>query len=170
MKHLYILRHAKSSWAQPGLSDIERPLNKRGGRQVTRLEKWLIDQNLVPEMILCSPSTRTQETYRGIKGAWDEVPLEIVQKLYHGRMEDYLEALWTQDADKIMIIGHNPTCDELARYLTKPSSPAAEKLMAHHFGTATMAIFSFDLDNWSEIGQASGNLELMLRPRDIDGS
>ena len=170
MKHLYILRHAKSSWAQPGLSDIERPLNKRGGRQVTRLESWMIANNLLPDKILCSPSTRTQETYRGIKGAVQDVPLEIVQNLYHGRMQDYLEALWAQDADKIMVIGHNPTCDELARYLTKPSSPAAEKLMAHHFGTATMAIFSLDLDNWSDIGQASGNLEQMLRPRDIDGN
>ncbi|MEP1207467.1 MAG: phosphohistidine phosphatase SixA [Rhizobiaceae bacterium] len=170
MNNLYILRHAKSSWAQPGLGDMQRPLNKRGTRQVARLEKWLIEHSIRPDRIVCSPSTRTQETYRGIKAAFEDVPLEIVPRLYNGRIEDYLEALWAQDAQKIMIIGHNPTCDELARYLTKPGSPAEEKLMAHHFGTATMAVFNLELENWQEIGQASGSLEMMLRPRDLESS
>ena len=71
-------------------------------------------------------------------------------------------------ADTIMIIGHNPTCDELARYLTKPSSPATDKLMAHHFGTANLAIFSLEISEWQELGQASGCLQQLLRPRDLD--
>lgn len=170
MKHLYILRHAKSSWAQPGLGDIQRPLNKRGTNQVAKLEKWLTENNIQPDRILCSPSTRTQETHRGIRAAFADTPLEIVPNLYNGRMQDYLEALWAQEVNKVMIIGHNPTCDELARYLTKPSSPAADKLMAHHFGTATMAVFSLDLSNWHELGKASGSLNLMLRPRDLENN
>ena len=170
MKHLYILRHAKSSWAQPGLGDIERPLNKRGERQVEYLQAWLIDKDIGVDKILCSPATRTQATYRGIQGAFPNAPVEIVKPLYHGRMENYLEALWSQDADTLMIIGHNPTCDELARYLTSPSSPAAEKLMAHHFGTANMAMLTFDVDRWAEIGQASGSLTQLLRPRELEHS
>ena len=168
MKHLFILRHAKSSWAQPGLGDIERPLNKRGERQVTRLQEWLSNNDVAVDQILCSPSNRTQATYRGIRPALADAPLEIVKSLYHGRMENYLEALWAQDAGSVMMIGHNPTCDQLTRYLTSPNSPAADKLMAHHFGTATMAILSFDIDDWSQVGQASGSLSQLLRPRDID--
>ena len=169
MKQLYILRHAKSSWAQPGLGDIERPLNKRGERQVDRLQEWLNSNKIQINQILCSPSTRTQATYRGLQPALGDTPVEIVKSLYHGRMENYLEALWSQAADRIMMIGHNPTCDELTRYLTSPTSPAAEKLMAHHFGTATLAILSFEIDDWSQIGQASGTLTQLLRPREIEG-
>ncbi|NKB52138.1 MAG: hypothetical protein GKR97_07950 [Rhizobiaceae bacterium] len=170
MKHLYILRHAKSSWAQPGLGDIQRPLNKRGIKQVANLQAWIDQQGIVPEKILCSPATRTQETYRGIKAAVEAASFEIVPGLYNGRIDDYLQSLWIQEADRIMVIGHNPTCDELARYLTMPGSPASEKLMAHHFGTATMAAFSLDIDDWQQLGQASGSLEVMLRPKDLESN
>lgn len=168
MKHLYILRHAKSSWANPGLGDIERPLNKRGERQVERLNAWLAANEIAIDQVLCSPSTRTQATHRGISEALGQTPVKIIKSLYHGRMENYLDALWTQSADRIMVIGHNPTCDELTRYLTSPRSPAAEKLMAHHFGTATMAIMSFDIEDWSQIGQGSGSLTQLVRPRDLE--
>ena len=168
MKSLFILRHAKSSWAQPGLSDIERPLNKRGIAQVVNLNKWWKRQTTLPGNILCSPATRTQETYRGLQSALAEASLEISPPLYNGMVDTYLEALWTQDAETVLLIGHNPTCDELTRYLTKPSSPAAEKLMAHHFGTATMAVFEFDVDKWSDISQASGLLTEFVRPRDLE--
>ena len=168
MKHLYILRHAKSSWAHPGLGDIERPLNKRGERQVERLNAWLAASEITIDQVLCSPSTRTQATHRGIQTALGETPVEIVKSLYHGRMDDYLDALSAQSAASIMIIGHNPTCDEFTRYLTSPSSPAAEKLMAHHFGTATMAILSFDAAEWTQIGRGSGSLNQLVRPRDLE--
>jgi phosphohistidine phosphatase len=150
------------------LGDIERPLNKRGDRQLIGLQAWLSSNNIVIDQVLCSPATRTQATHRGIEQALSKAPVEIVKSLYHGRMENYLEALWAQSANRIMVIGHNPTCDELTRYLTSPTSPAAEKLMAHHFGTATMAILTFDIDDWSQIGQASGTLTNLLRPRDLD--
>ena len=168
MKHLYILRHAKSSWANPGLGDIERPLNKRGERQVERLNDWMAASKIAIDQVLCSPSTRTQATHRGIQQALGTAPMEIVKSLYHGRMENYLDALWTQSADTVMVIGHNPTCDELTRYLTSPKSPAAEKLMAHHFGTATMAILSFEIEDWSQISQGSGLLTQLVRPRDLE--
>ncbi len=170
MKQLYILRHAKSSWAQPGLGDIQRPLNKRGLKQVSSLRAWIDQQGIIPDKVLCSPATRTQETYRGIKAAFDATPFETIASLYNGRMDDYLQALWVQEADKIMVIGHNPTCDELARYLTKPGSPASDKLMAHHFGTATMAVFSLDTSDWQQLGQASGSLDVMLRPKDLESN
>ncbi len=93
--------------------------------------------------------------------------MEIEPGFYHGVIDAYLASIWGQDAEKLMIIGHNPTCDELARYLTAPDSPAAEKLMAHHFGTATLAIFECEIDKWSELGQGSGNLIQLLRPKEL---
>jgi len=167
MKTLYILRHAKSSWAQPGLGDIERPLNARGQRQSEDLCRWFSQDQQHPDLVLCSPSVRTRETWDGIKSVFPDTSMEIEAGLYHGITDAYLAAIWGQDVQCLMVIGHNPTCDELSRYLTAPGSPAVDKLMAHHFGTATLAVFECDIDSWSELGQASGNLIELIRPKQL---
>ena len=167
MKRLYVLRHAKSSWAQPGLSDIERPLNRRGEDQLKHLNPWFKSNCPSPDRILCSPSTRTQQTYARMKTALESAEIEIVHSLYNGSIDAYLDALWAQECESVMIIGHNPTCDELSRYLTNPASPAAEKLMALHFGTANMSIFDLNIDEWSQLGRSDGTLTQLIRPKDL---
>lgn len=170
MKHLYILRHAKSSWAHPGLSDIERPLNRRGERQLSNLNRWLSVRHYQPDIVLCSPSNRTQLTFQGIRTALGMARLVTESSLYSGFVDSYLSAIWAQTADQIMLIGHNPTCDELTRYLTAPDSPAAEKMMSHHFGTANLAIFEVELNSWSALGRSSASLVDIIRPKDIEPS
>ncbi len=167
MKRLFILRHAKSSWAQPGLGDIDRPLNKRGKRQVAALQDWFAQLPAKPQVVLCSPSERTQMTWQGIKPSFDNAVMEIAEPLYHGSLDTYLDALSAREEDSIMIIGHNPTCDELARYLTAPSSPANDSLMSAHFGTANLATLDLEIGDWNAISESSGQLMVMLRPRDL---
>lgn len=167
MKRLYILRHAKSSWAEPGLTDMDRPLNKRGARQTDALAEWFAQQTDKPEIALCSPSIRTRETWQDIKRAFPSTTTDIVDDLYNGTMGNYMDTLSARNESSVMIVGHNPTCDELARYLTAPSSPAAESLMSAHFGTANLAILDLEIDEWNAISEASGVLVTMLRPRDL---
>ena len=62
MKTVLILRHAKSSWADPLLPDHDRPLNKRGQRTATQMGQLLRKQKLVPELILTSTAKRARET------------------------------------------------------------------------------------------------------------
>jgi len=167
MKRLYILRHAKSSWAEPGLTDMDRPLNKRGARQTAALAEWFERRTDKPQVALCSPSIRTRETWADIERAFPSTAMDIVDELYNGTMDNYMDALSARDESNVMIVGHNPTCDELARYLTAPSSPAAESLMAAHFGTANLAVLDLEIDAWNAISEASGQLVTMLRPRDL---
>ena len=62
MKRLILMRHAKSDWSQGGLSDFERPLNKRGVKDSSALGKWMADHLELPDVILCSSARRTQQT------------------------------------------------------------------------------------------------------------
>jgi len=167
MKSVYILRHAKSSWALPGLSDRERPLNEKGQSQATLLAKWFAELEVKPDFVISSPSDRTKETLELISPGLDECPVEFHQDLYLGTTDAYLAHLWSLSSDSVLLIGHNPTCDELTRYLTKPSSPAAEKLMAHHFGTACLAVLEFDNKDWTKLGEASCNLSQFVRPKEL---
>ena len=170
MKRLHILRHAKSSWAEPGLQDFDRVLNKRGQWQLQALSKWFETAPFKPQHVLCSAARRTLDTFEGIAAALDHPKLQTERLLYNGGTDDYLDILSAIDdsVQSLMLIGHNPTCDDLARYLTKPSSPAAQKLMERHFGTATMAIFDFDGSGWDNLAAASCSLVQLLRPKELD--
>ena len=70
---LILIRHAKSSWANPGQGDHARPLNPRGRRAATAIGGWLADKGYVPDLILCSDAQRTRETTAGTAGSsWAE--------------------------------------------------------------------------------------------------
>ena len=67
MRYLHVLRHAKSSWDDPGLEDHERPLAPRGRKAGKRLAKHLRREGIQPELVLCSSSRRTRETLELIR-------------------------------------------------------------------------------------------------------
>ena len=121
MKTLLLLRHAKSSWEFPELSDLERPLNKRGKKDAPKMGKWLKNNTGVPDLILTSPSVRTLATISkvghelGIKG--DHYQTD--ERLYHAS-PDTLEQIVRSCPDEVktlLIVGHNPGLTEFANQL-----------------------------------------------------
>jgi phosphohistidine phosphatase len=72
MKTLLILRHAKSSWDEPSLADVERPLNKRGKNDAPRIGKLIMDADLIPDVILSSPAVRAMKTAESVADACGE--------------------------------------------------------------------------------------------------
>ena len=78
---LYLLRHAKSSWDEPGLSDRDRPLAPRGERASKSMAKYLRDEGIVPALVLCSPSKRTRETLERLASG-DGIEVRIEDELY----------------------------------------------------------------------------------------
>ena len=62
MKVLLLLRHGKSSWESAGLSDHDRPLNNRGKRDAPRMGNVLLEEGIVPEIIISSSAIRARST------------------------------------------------------------------------------------------------------------
>src|SRR5262245_2142513 len=62
MRHLHLLRHAKSSWDDPELADHERPLAPRGRKAAARIAEHLERERIAPELVLCSTALRTRQT------------------------------------------------------------------------------------------------------------
>ncbi|MEL6967892.1 MAG: histidine phosphatase family protein [Pseudomonadota bacterium] len=171
-KTLIILRHAKSSWASPGVSDFDRPLNARGFRQLEVLRPWFeahVSQSTDDCAILCSPAQRTRDTWGGIEPAFSGKTPKFEAALYNGSLDDYFQAIWAVDdsVNTLVVIGHNPTCDELSRNLAAPSSPASAKLMQQHFGTACLAQLIVPRTKWSELRQSENTLSAFVRPADL---
>jgi phosphohistidine phosphatase len=145
VKTLLLLRHAKSSWKNPGLADIDRPLNKRGKQDAPRMGRLLREEDLVPDLVLCSPAVRAQETAQAINGeSGFQGEISIENELYPGDPTSYIETLnlIPDQFESVMIIGHNPGLEEFLDALTNESV---------RLKTSTLAQISLPIDSWAEL-------------------
>lgn len=171
MLRLYIMRHAKSSWAIPGARDFDRELNDRGLEDLVKVSKVLKNESFFPDKIICSSATRTRQTLDAVMNAFSHEP-EIVftERLYSSGLAEYIEIINANsesNAKSIMIIGHNPMCGSLA--ISLPGSGEAPELekIAYKYPTAALTIIDFDTNNWSEVSKGKGILLKSIFPSEI---
>jgi phosphohistidine phosphatase len=169
MHQLLLLRHARSSWDDPKLADVDRPLNQRGRRAAGVMRTAMHDLGLTPDVVLVSPSRRTRQTLAALE-PWDETPLvEHVETLYLATVAQLLAILHevNETVRSVMLIGHNPGLHELAVMLAAGSAagPASRRLAAG-FPTAALAEFSV-ATQWQQLDAAGARLVRFLTPRDL---
>jgi phosphohistidine phosphatase len=144
MKSLLLLRHAKSSWAEPGISDFDRPLNERGKRTAPRVGEILVERGLRPDLVLSSPAKRARKTARKVLEASGlDVPLQLVDALYLAPPPTYSAELQSLSdlVHQVLVVGHNPGLEELLGALTgRPQ----------HMPTAALANVELPIESWSE--------------------
>ncbi|HEY6890145.1 MAG TPA: histidine phosphatase family protein [Solirubrobacter sp.] len=157
-RRLYLLRHAKSSWKDPGLADHDRPLSGRGRRAAAALAVHLAQERIRPELVLCSTALRTRETYERLEAALETAPVHFERRLYAASADDLLELLRTvpDQFATALVIGHNPGLEELALQLARPS-PARDALQAK-FPTAALATLELTSSSWSELAPGCASL------------
>ncbi len=161
------MRHAKSDWHFPELTDIERPLNKRGRAAAVKMGAWLDQQELVPEMLVVSPAVRAQETVEYLFEGWDgRLPVETQACLYPGSPQNIAAALgWVpDDITTVMVIGHNPSVETFVDSINRSGD---------HFPTAAIADIVFDELTWQEASRAPAKflqhcrVHQLWRPREL---
>ena len=115
MKRLLVLRHAKSSWAEPGQQDHDRPLDQRGRDAAREMGESMAEASLLPDLILSSDSRRTRETVAlwSESAAWTNHP-RFLAELYHASPETLLDAARSAPdaAESVMIVAHNPGIEQ----------------------------------------------------------
>ncbi len=173
MKKLVLLRHFKSSWDEAGMSDHNRPLAPRGQRDAAAMAATMVSRDLAPERVLCSPARRTRETLaalqEGIAGMDDVV---FVDELYDGPEVDYraIIAVMGGEADRLMVIGHNPRIHATALALIGSGSKTTRAQLAHKYPTGALTVIDFDADNWPAAAEGDGRLAAFIRPHDVEHS
>ncbi len=123
MRQLILIRHAKSSWKDPHLSDYDRPLNKRGKRDVSFMAKLLAQKNIAPDILISSPAQRTKQTALEfvLKLGYKEEGIVWDKNLYLASAFKILSIILNLD-EKIkcaIIVGHNPGLTDIQNYLCK---------------------------------------------------
>jgi phosphohistidine phosphatase len=168
-RRLYLLRHAKSSWAEPGLGDHDRPLAPRGEKAVRRIRDHLAASDDAPELVLCSSARRTRMTCEGIADALPAgVDTRIEEPLYAASSGDLLARLRgvADDTGGVMLIGHNPALEKLAGLLVGSGDAAMRARMVTKFPTGALATMTFT-GSWADLGPGAATLEAFVVPRDL---
>jgi phosphohistidine phosphatase len=161
MKTLTIVRHAKSSWNNPKLSDRERPLNKRGERDAPTMGQRLADAGIRPSLIASSPAVRAWTTARVIATQMS-YPLEFLMRennLYLASLSGLLDIVAEQDEgfQSLLIVGHNPGLTNLANFLCPG--------LTTNLPTAGVVSVNIDQDNWKLHEQPETELVLHDYPK-----
>ena len=116
MKTLHVLRHAKSSWNNPGLSDHDRPLNKRGRQTAETIAAYFRQAKIAPDLVICSTAVRARQTLGPIAKARKPPKVVIQRGIYEGMQQTIWEQLRNlpNSSKCVLLIGHNPSLHDLA--------------------------------------------------------
>ena len=161
MKHILLLRHAKSSHEDASLKDFDRPLAPRGERDAIRMGKFLKNIDSLPGLVVSSTAKRAEQTTRlFIEGA--ELSESIVQwneDFYYGSSQDYLESIQVNNSntDCIMLIGHNPKIEDIGRRLCGNGSI--------RMPTTGLACFEQPANTWEQIREGLASIKWMMTPK-----
>lgn len=160
MKHLLILRHAKSDWNAAYGGDFERPLSARGIRDAKRMGEWLQRIRQTPDQVLSSAALRTRQTIElaAEAGQW-ACPVETRQELYDSSPETALRHLQKQrpSLSTLLFCGHQPTVSELVERLLGGGGVS--------FPTAAIARLDLDISTWSQAVAGSAVLAWLVTPK-----
>lgn len=171
MKTLYLLRHAKSSWAEPGQPDRERPLKARGCTDAALVAQHMARRGPMPEAIFCSPARRARQTAEIVAAALGGAPAVVVEALYGCVASGLFEIVrgLPDDLDTVLLVGHNPTFHEAALALAGKEGGESWRRLVQKFPTAALATLALDAPSWRDIRPGAFRLADYATPRLLKG-
>jgi phosphohistidine phosphatase len=161
MKKLYLIRHAKSSWEDSSLDDIDRPLNNRGKNNAPEMGERLRKQGILPDLLISSPAKRALSTAKKIanKIGYSKNEILIDENLYHGSDDMLIEIVkqLPDTAESVMLFGHNPGFTYFANQLCD--------INIYNIPTAGIVAIDFQIDKWQDSGLGMGDLVFFDYPK-----
>jgi phosphohistidine phosphatase len=168
MRRLMLLRHAKTERAQPGERDRDRKLTKRGRSDAPLIGAYMARHDLVPDLALVSPATRTQETWALLANCFARKTPEVVneERIYNADPQKLLALLAeTEEAKSLVLVGHNPGLHDLAVQLIASGDVEARERIAEGLPTSGLVVIDLAFDDWSRLHPHAGRLERFVSPR-----
>ena len=171
MKRLAILRHAKSSWADAGMDDFERPLNDRGRKGARRVGAEMAARGLHFDLVLASEAVRVRETISVASENYDFGPDVRYDDELYGAHEDLLMAVIRAIPEKdqsALIVGHNPGLEKLVASLARDDAAGHRERVATKFPTAALAVIDLGVEQWEQVSPGCGEIVELILPRELD--
>ncbi|MGN6465523.1 MAG: SixA phosphatase family protein [Rhizobiaceae bacterium] len=167
MSRLYLLRHAKAGWAEPGMRDFDRPLTDRGRQDAGSVGAVMRASGLIPDHILCSTARRARETWECVARTIGPVaaPPVFVDSLYGCDAAGYLSIIRNAPGGppSLLIVGHNPMIEDVAVACAASGHRAELAALASGFPTSALAVIDFP-GELAGVAPAKGTLTVVLTP------
>lgn len=171
MRQLLLMRHAKSSWDDPRLSDHARPLNPRGRAAAAAMRRMMQEAGLAPDLVLVSSARRTLQTLEALE-PWDDTPLvEPMDALYLADPPQLLQVLRgvAETVRSVLLLGHNPGLHDLALLLAGPGERPERRRLGEGFPSGSLAELHIP-GSWAALNEGGATLVRFTTPRDLAGA
>lgn len=160
---LFLIRHAKSSWDNACLADIERPLNPRGLRDAPEMGRRLAARGVRPDLLLSSAAVRALSTARLIAETlgYPEEWIVVDERLYAAEVDRLLAVVGELDAkyQTVLLFGHNPELTALAHRWDES---------IEHMPTCAVAQFEFLAPDWATAIRSRPRLVWFNKPKQAE--
>lgn len=164
-RRLLLLRHAKAE--HPDLiADIQRPLSLVGRRQSARVGARLAEDQLVPDLVLCSASVRTRQTWDLARASLGADPtVQYLDDLYYAGSRALIDLVRAVQADvrTLLVVGHEPTMSQSAAALAGPDSDPAT-LARVRLGVPTASWSLLEVPGWDALESGTATLRTLVLP------
>lgn len=171
MKRLLFLRHAKSDWNTPGQADFDRPLAPRGERAAPMIGRYIREQGLASDLVLCSSAVRTRQTWDLVSGQLSETPrVDHLRELYHASPHDVLAVVRERSADAatVCVVGHHPGVDGAVLMLAGSGDNTAIDRIRAKFPTGALAVLESGIDDWAALAPGIAEITRFVTPRELE--
>lgn len=163
MRTLYLVRHAKSSWDNPGLRDFNRPLSDRGLRDAPSMARLLHEVGAAPDLLMSSPAKRALTTAQYFADAFGIEDADIVrnQDIYEATPTEILKIIshLPEDKKSVMLFGHNPTFTEVANLFSDNYIDNVPTCGVIQIGSSA--------DRWSELYEGNARIKAVFFPKEV---
>jgi phosphohistidine phosphatase len=163
MRTLFLVRHAKSSWDNPGLRDFDRPLNERGLQDAPRMAQLLAKEGVVPDLLVSSPAKRALTTALFFAKSFD-IPDEKVLRepdIYEAFPQEILRLVSAlpEAARTVLFFGHNPTFTEVANRFTED--------FIDNVPTCGVVKIVSSAENWASMYEGNSKVTACFFPKEV---
>jgi phosphohistidine phosphatase len=173
LKTLTLLRHAKSGWDDPVTRDFDRPLNAKGKRAAQTVGRNLRDLGLEFDHIVASPAIRVGETLDAVTAGYGRKLAPVWERrIYLASAATLLDVVHElpADADRVLLVGHNPGLEDLVLMLVPETADGLRALVEAKYPTATLAEMTLEIAGWDAATAGTASLTRFVRPRDLDST
>jgi phosphohistidine phosphatase len=161
MKSLYVMRHAKSSWGEPGLDDFDRPLLEKGKKRTKNIIDYLLKKKVKPELIITSPAVRALETAmimaHGLGLSQESIQIE---RVIYSADEEQIENLLYDFPDQLsslMVVGHNPSVTNFVNMFLENKIDALP--------TSGVVALEFKSKSWKDLTKVKSKVNFIIFPK-----
>ena len=149
--------------------DVDRPLSARGRKAAVLMGDYLDDEELLPDLVLVSPAVRTRETWSLVQPALGRVNVRIEPRIYDAPAARLLSMIQEIDplTGSVLVIGHNPGFEDLARLLVSHGDGEALSRMRQKYPTAGLAVIDCDCPSWADVKARGGKLDRFVTPKSL---